>query len=105
MSSSHSIERREPQAISSPTSSRRLIVSVVMSVLLAVGFSVMTPSPSGATEPHSGGYREALPLTWIRYDPMTDSAALVAGRVDGSRQRQLTHPAPGIRDSEPIRSR
>ncbi len=104
MSSSHAIERREPRAISSPTSSRRLILSVMTSALLAIGLSVTVPSPSSATEPPSRDGGEHLPLTWVRYDPTTGSAALVAGRVDGSHQRRLTHPAPRVRDSEPIRS-
>ena len=43
-------------------------------------------------------------LVWVRYDPVRGSAGLVVGDVEGSKQRQLTRPARGVRDSEPVRS-
>ncbi len=59
----------------------------------------VTIPPAAATPPGQTGR-----IVWVRYDPTMDSAALVAGRLNGGRQRQLTHPEPGIRDSEPVRS-
>jgi len=43
-------------------------------------------------------------LVWDRYDAATHSAALIVGFPDGSHQRQLTHPAPGVFDTESVRS-
>jgi dipeptidyl aminopeptidase/acylaminoacyl peptidase len=94
---SHRFEEK-PMSISS-----RPITSVVVTTLLAVGIGALALSPAGA-----GGDPDALarhrPLVWVRYTPASNSAALVVGGVDGSHQRQLTHPAPDIRDSEPVRS-
>jgi Tol biopolymer transport system component len=83
---------------------RRPVISLAFSVLTAVGLCSVTPSGADAAAKHSLGRDGRRPLVWVRYDPTTGSAALVAGRVDGSRQRRLTHPAPGMRDSEPVRS-
>ena len=71
-----------------------LFVAAAVLTLITV-----TIPPAAATPPgHTGR------IVWVRYNPTMDSAALVAGRLNGGRQRQLTHPEPGIRDSEPVRS-
>ena len=64
-----------------------------------------SPTPDHATTMgYEDGPSGARPLVWVRYDAAADSAALVVGDVHGRWQRQLTHPVPGIRDSEPVRS-
>jgi Tol biopolymer transport system component len=74
----------------------------------SVGIRAATPTgsptaPSAEATP-PGNHAARRRLVWVRYTPTRDSAALVAGGLDGSRQRQLTHPEPGIRDGEPVRS-
>lgn len=81
---------------------RQPIIGLVIATLSAVGFC--TASPAGATKAHPDGAADIRPLVWVRYDPATGAAGLVVGDVDGVDQHQLTHPGPGIRDSEPVRS-
>ncbi len=63
-----------------------------------------TDEPGAASAHHPGIRAVHRLLVWVRYTPSTHSAALVAGRLDGSQQRQLTHPEPGLSDGEPVRS-
>lgn len=83
---------------------RQPLISLVAAALTAVAFCAALPSPGSATQDHPVGATETRPLVWVRYDPATDSAALVAAGVDGLHQRELTHPRQGTRDSEPVRS-
>ena len=63
-----------------------------------------TSAAAGVEHGHHRGRPAGGPLVWVRYDRARNSAALVAGAADGSHQRQLTRPAPGIHDAEPVRS-
>ncbi len=70
-----------------------------------VGAGAASPVPDESTTVgQKHGASDARPLVWVRYDAATDSAALMVGDMDGRWQRQLTHPVPGLRDSEPVRS-
>ena len=80
---------------------RQPVIGLVIATLSAVGFC--TASPAGATKGHPRA-ADIRPLVWVQYDPTRDAAGLVVGDVDGSHQRKLTNPGPGIRDSEPVRS-
>ncbi len=85
-----------------PRTARTRGIGRAIALILATGLTVVAQSgdASAARPPDPGGRL----LVWVRYDAATDAAGLVVGKVDGSHQRQLTHPSRRVRDSDPVRS-